>query len=394
MHKYLSQALRQYYSKEANKIVFQNNLSLNKFALAMWERLDFAEVDASVLSRVLRGERLFTPRQLDIFCSILFLDQSKREYLFFCLHRDRCLEYGVSFDTVFLPSLNIHDLFLQLMQSTTRLFYEGKFNDVKNTTSIIVPHLEQLMRQTTDKVADKFMDLLIHALYLHGRALGGQTLSEDAMLHINPIAKKLESFSGITHTKNYNGYFHMLLASIFYVATNYAMFPKSIKMRKLYQEAIKHAQQAFSLLDNDQPEKLFGLRTLIMCSASLHDRTNFESYRSITYKDTCMKEIPPQYYVMGAHVYHAIARGEALFGLSTATTTFQQATTRFGNCMKGKHVFEVADIRSELEMLVALKSKDKKYIKKRAEQGLMLAEELHSLRHVQNINKLLSKHHN
>jgi hypothetical protein len=69
----LSASLQRYYNRKGNRVVFANGMSLNQLAFEMSERLDFREVDASVLSRVLTGKRVFTQKQLSVFISILKL---------------------------------------------------------------------------------------------------------------------------------------------------------------------------------------------------------------------------------------------------------------------------------------------------------------------------------
>lgn len=84
----LSEALQKYYSREGKRVLFRNNCSLNQLAMAMWEQLGFHQIDSSVLSRVLKGERLFTTPQLKVFCKLLTLSRKEEEYLFACLQQD------------------------------------------------------------------------------------------------------------------------------------------------------------------------------------------------------------------------------------------------------------------------------------------------------------------
>lgn len=70
---FLSEALRQYYHHVSNRIFFKDGVTLNQLAILMWEKLGYREIDASVLSRVINGVRLFTKRQLSVFCKIMNL---------------------------------------------------------------------------------------------------------------------------------------------------------------------------------------------------------------------------------------------------------------------------------------------------------------------------------
>lgn len=59
--------LKNYYKKEGSKIIFRNGMNLNQLAMEMWEKMGYGGVDASVLSRVLKGERLFSSIQMASF---------------------------------------------------------------------------------------------------------------------------------------------------------------------------------------------------------------------------------------------------------------------------------------------------------------------------------------
>ena len=64
-------------------------------AWEMWERLGYREIDPSVLSRVINGERIFSQRQLDVFCEVLGLKPAKKEELTFVLSQDVLSRSGI-----------------------------------------------------------------------------------------------------------------------------------------------------------------------------------------------------------------------------------------------------------------------------------------------------------
>lgn len=84
-------------------------MTLNQLALEMWERLGYREIDASVISRVLKAERLFTSKQLKIFCSILKLD-SKLENLQEFLMIDAVSRFGLDREFIIKKSNFFIDL--------------------------------------------------------------------------------------------------------------------------------------------------------------------------------------------------------------------------------------------------------------------------------------------
>jgi len=88
MANFLTIRLSKYYKKVGNRLLFNNGMSLNKLALEMWERMGETDIDSSVVSRVLRGERIFSFRQLAVFCEVLDIHQSERNLLFDLLGKE------------------------------------------------------------------------------------------------------------------------------------------------------------------------------------------------------------------------------------------------------------------------------------------------------------------
>ena len=82
----LSKALRKHYTRQGNRLVFSNGMTLNQLALEMWEKLGYREIDASVLSRVIKNQRKFTSKQIKVFAEILKLtsNEFRRLYTEYC----------------------------------------------------------------------------------------------------------------------------------------------------------------------------------------------------------------------------------------------------------------------------------------------------------------------
>lgn len=94
MH-YLAQGLQKYYVKKRKRIVFCGNISLHELALTLWQELGFSEIDTSVVSRVLQGKRLFSPKQLHAFCKILAICGTEKIDLFTRLSKDLLIRSGM-----------------------------------------------------------------------------------------------------------------------------------------------------------------------------------------------------------------------------------------------------------------------------------------------------------
>ncbi|MEK7570713.1 MAG: hypothetical protein AAB553_00430 [Patescibacteria group bacterium] len=91
---HLAQQLTKYYHREKTKLVFNKTYTLSQLSLEMYEKLGCQQVDPSVVSRVLTGKRLFTVKQLEVFCEILGIQGAKRTKLFQALLHDYLLKKG------------------------------------------------------------------------------------------------------------------------------------------------------------------------------------------------------------------------------------------------------------------------------------------------------------
>jgi len=89
-----SQTLIKHYRRLGNRVIFANGMTLNQLALEMWENLEGREIDSSVLSKVINGKRLFSFKQLRIFCDLLKLPQFERNHLFKSLSKDLLSKFG------------------------------------------------------------------------------------------------------------------------------------------------------------------------------------------------------------------------------------------------------------------------------------------------------------
>jgi len=107
----LARVLQKYYLRQGKKIIFSNKMTLNQLALEMWEKLGYREIDASVISRVLKGERIFTLKQLQVLSNILSLNKQQRLELKKTIindilqHKDIEFEEFISYDQKYLNKM-------------------------------------------------------------------------------------------------------------------------------------------------------------------------------------------------------------------------------------------------------------------------------------------------
>jgi hypothetical protein len=107
---YLSKDLEKYYTRDGNRIVFSNGMTLNQLAWEMWERLRYREIDPSVVSRVLKGERLFTSKQLNIFGNIIGMSNKDVVTLQENLLHELSLKFGLEANFFHHKNKHIFDL--------------------------------------------------------------------------------------------------------------------------------------------------------------------------------------------------------------------------------------------------------------------------------------------
>lgn len=94
--KFLAEGLKKYYTRKKNRIIFRGNISLHDLSLTLWQELEFSEIDTSVVSRVLQGKRLFSPKQLHTFCKIVSIQGAEKLDLFSRLAKDVLSRAGMN----------------------------------------------------------------------------------------------------------------------------------------------------------------------------------------------------------------------------------------------------------------------------------------------------------
>jgi len=142
-------------------------MTLNQIALEMSERLDFKEVDTSVLSRVLAGERIFTQKQLSIFCRVLGLNRIQEGLLKATLHSEIYSRYQGRY------LLNgDQNQFLGLVESNlimaTDANQSGSSIMALRWSKVMENKLREEIIKTTDaRVSTKLVELLYEFLAQH-----------------------------------------------------------------------------------------------------------------------------------------------------------------------------------------------------------------------------------
>lgn len=187
-----------------------NGITLNELALEMSERLGFHEIDASVLSRVLKGERIFTQKQLSVFCRTIKLNRTKEDLLKATLHA----EIYSRFQGRFLLDID-RTQFLDMAESNLVMVKDANESGAsilaKEWAQIMENRLKEEIVKTSDELArTKLKELLFGFLEQHSisvlRRESPSTAYKNAWLVLKgmkAIANELRNFEklGLVYAK-------------------------------------------------------------------------------------------------------------------------------------------------------------------------------------------------
>ncbi|MBI2051494.1 hypothetical protein HYT33_01900 [Candidatus Roizmanbacteria bacterium] len=388
MGAHLKEALKKFYVRLGNKLLFKDLYSLNQLALEMWGVMGYRGIDASILSRVVSGYRLFTPQQFDAFCTVLQLEKKEREHLEYALYLDNIERYGISLPPFHQLDYGVLDLFDSLLKKARDYRSEGKNDDQRSIAEIIEAYIEKLVRCVKkENFRNKMLDQLGMALVLKGNALGGVWLPQTVVNEVMGIVRRLFEISKQIKNPRYEASGNILLAYAYYVSGNYS---SSSRFKSLYLHSINRAKRAYQVLPDNNAEKLFALRTLATSTIYLRDKEDF-----LRIKKTALDHLPKipadTYFLNGINLYNAIAEGAAIFQTSDPFKIKEMAFNHFKVTLEGRRIHEVSETRSDLEMSLALKTKDKSDLKVRVEKALQIAKEENYVRHYKNIKKLAQR---
>lgn len=134
MATHLAAEISKYFIKRGNARIFRNGLSQNKTAEKIAEELsagastlaDEKGVDQSVFSKVVKGERLFSPKQLDAFCRAVGLSEEENQLIKYALAKDYCEGAGIGLNLDASPP--VLSIVIGNLQQVSRLVETGELN--------------------------------------------------------------------------------------------------------------------------------------------------------------------------------------------------------------------------------------------------------------------------
>lgn len=224
----LSDALADFYERKGGRIFFQNGMSLNQLALEMWERLGYQQIDPSVISRVLSGERLFTPQQLKIFVAIIGVPNYKRKLLYRQLLKDVASRFGEEIDEGQINPWRFSPKMINLLTSSTNLIeiirLTGMPEVVQNLTDMMIELSEEIEKNNNLPKAKKYQISRTRGLLLYEKihSLTDTCLGSELVTKISLPLQKLTTISNNLEDDDLKGRLNLLKTTAYGVLGSYS----------------------------------------------------------------------------------------------------------------------------------------------------------------------------
>lgn len=265
--------LSDYYSRVGNRVLFRGGLSLNRLALEMWERLDYSGIDPSVISRVLRGERLFTMRQADVFCKVLDLDHEDTGKLKNALMNELIVRMGWGNFVADLENKSFLDLVRDNVNKIDRIRNEGLPNLALEWSELINDEIEEKISTMVEKThIEQILKLHASILKIQSRALLDGGSARDISFRFPAISKKLNKISKVLKDRNIYGYANYVSGNLLYI-------------RGEYKRMLPFAQKAYEYILDDEIIKHVKLKDIGIYYANSNQKSRFEELKTKTALD-------------------------------------------------------------------------------------------------------------
>lgn len=189
----LARALQNFYTRQGNKILFQNGMTLNQLALEMWERLGYQEVDASVLSRVLSGKRLFSPIQQETFCKILKVSHYYEIELKEALISDFIARHGLDLGQhleSYVPSKTL-ELAEDSVRKIHKVILRGDPELAIDWAGAARAQVDQVLAEVKNqKLKRRLLEVKSRLLYKQARAYNCVVLWDEIWKFVSPLVRE------------------------------------------------------------------------------------------------------------------------------------------------------------------------------------------------------------
>lgn len=378
----LATKLSAYYTRKNNKLIFNNALTLNRLASEMYEQLDYKQIDSSVISRVLKGERLFTVQQLKTFCNVLHINEREQKTLLDTLQADYLRKKG------YVPNsravVDTLDVISNLIKEAFLTYYDGRCLPLERLLTIIEDYIEQIsFKDLSESQKSKFYELKGFHLYLRGRLIGCTSLSDNVIPQMKRITNDLFTISEISKKTKLSAYANILLSDAYYIAGGYS---SDEKKKNLYTKSIEYGKRSLPFFTKTEHDGILAMRNMAASAIYLGDEQTFNSLKKTMEEVIGLQPLENRIYTL--QFCSTIAKGEAYFNHKRPFTLREKGIKHFGTSLQGAGAFAVSDLRAELETLLIMKSQEKRYMKNLLIQGSLLADHEKMARYKEYFDKI------
>ena len=378
----LRDALTKHYVKRGNKFLFNNTFTLNKLAMEMWKE----GIDSSALSRILRGEKLFSQSQLISFSKLLQLSSEAIDILLDALQKDYLARRGFQLISNPYSSIDVIDLVRDEVNSIYMARERGLTGFVMDRTNAVIKNIENIILKENKTIYKNELYRLLGEIYSEKSYASGCTLTpEENMEVIFPLVEKQIELAKLTNDIDLYIKAKIHLAFAFYAQGNYQV---SRKNNYFYSTSLHFIQEAIALEPKSTILKLLCWRLVALNSIYLNKKYIFISAKQNINRAINNMDISGFSFIPWA--LDSIARGQSFFGDDNALKTIERTKDFNAKISWDDPLREAAIIRNELEVFKNLKTRFDTYCYKQAHRGLELAKNFGFSRYTVYFNALLN----
>jgi tetratricopeptide (TPR) repeat protein len=359
----LSVAITALYTHKGNRIVFANNLSLNQLAFDLW-------IDVSTLSRVLSGERLFTPKQLDAFCKKLKLNSKTINKLENALQEDISIRYGLKSNINYSKFPNI-----DFLNNAVDLAHDLRISSYPWKTLEWINQIEQVIYKNYVETP-QLLEIKTKACYEKLRGICEVYEPNDAFRVLGTTSLQLINLSKKINNPNYLGMAYNGLADRYYFLGD-------------HKTALKYFLKGHDFFNTFSKDQLFNIRNIAICYSHVKQTLNFNSIAE------CMvKNINKYPEILHGCVYEGLARAYANVGqISLAESYIQKAENNIKLHVLPNNqqstLRSIQLLRAKLEVIMASGSNIlKRDINTILNEAYLKSRQFNSIRYIKTIDKL------
>ena len=355
----LSKKLQKHYARKGNRIVFSNGMTLNQLAFAMWERLGYREIDASVLSRVLKGERLFSSKQIETYCKILKLKKQEQKDLIYALGLDISRRFGIPVS--FLYS-NV-DVLINIIEANDKLIETAKrtssFKNTDEWLKQLIFQIDRSLHLVNEIQRNKLLNLKAELVMHRAWILPSITTDWNNNKNVETIKNELLMLSRYLKRKD--------LAEIIKLIEHQSSY-----LRKDFGSTVEIVESTdFSFINNIEYE-VDMLRGALVCYVKLKKEQSYIALKSLLLKKFvfCSNDLK-------AKICQGISYSESKLGNYMQSRRYMDKAWIYFDASKNDSDFQINRklqlVKTEMEIAKELKNSNLYYLENIGKEALLLS---------------------